>query len=302
MGQSSKHNISEFESTHLNLGRLVSPIRAVELIGRLRGGSQSHLFRCSDGNDYAVKFPNNPQGSKTLVCDLLGTLLATYLGLPTRPCCIVEIPQALVQQTDRLYIETANGREQICGGPCFGSQYPGSATAGSPFVASAVDFRPASGGASIRNFSDCAGILMFDQWTCNTDHRQLLFHRAPRARLWYMSMIDQGSCFSGAKWNFIDSPLWGLHQGLVSFLTQRFDVFEPWLDRLERSVNEKVLRSIAGNVRAEWYDGDDKALERLLEGLEFRKNRTRGLICDVARFVRDRFSHNTAYRQRGAGA
>jgi hypothetical protein len=33
--------------------------RALEQIRRMRGGTQSHLMRCSDGKYYEVKFQNN---------------------------------------------------------------------------------------------------------------------------------------------------------------------------------------------------------------------------------------------------
>jgi hypothetical protein len=33
--------------------------RAVAQIRRMRGGAQSHLMRCADGNYYVVKFQNN---------------------------------------------------------------------------------------------------------------------------------------------------------------------------------------------------------------------------------------------------
>src|SRR5713226_6417980 len=57
---------------------------AVEEVRRMRGGSQSHLMRCSDGNYYVVKFQNNPQHRRILVNELLGTRLARRLGLPTK--------------------------------------------------------------------------------------------------------------------------------------------------------------------------------------------------------------------------
>ena len=33
----------------------------------MRGGAQSHLMRCDDGNYYVVKFQNNPQHRRVLV-------------------------------------------------------------------------------------------------------------------------------------------------------------------------------------------------------------------------------------------
>jgi len=64
-------------------------LRGPEQIRRMRGGAQSHLMRCSDGNYYVVKFQNNPQHRRILVNELLGTNLAKRLGLPTTPVAVV---------------------------------------------------------------------------------------------------------------------------------------------------------------------------------------------------------------------
>ncbi|HKN23458.1 MAG TPA: HipA family kinase [Candidatus Acidoferrum sp.] len=60
-------------------------LRAFEQIPRMRGGAQAHLMRCSDENYYVVKFQNNPQHRRVLVNEMLGTRLASRLGLPTAP-------------------------------------------------------------------------------------------------------------------------------------------------------------------------------------------------------------------------
>jgi hypothetical protein len=57
-------------------------LRALEQIRRMRGGAQSHLMRCDDGYYYVVKFQNNPQHTRVLVNELLGTRLAARLGCP----------------------------------------------------------------------------------------------------------------------------------------------------------------------------------------------------------------------------
>jgi hypothetical protein len=51
-------------------------VRAIEQIGRMRGGAQAHLMRCSDENYYVVKFQNNPQHRRVLGNELLDTRLA----------------------------------------------------------------------------------------------------------------------------------------------------------------------------------------------------------------------------------
>jgi hypothetical protein len=62
---------------------------ALEHIRRMRGGAQSHLMRCDDGHYYVVKFRNNPQHSRILANELLGTRMAARLGLPVPPAAVV---------------------------------------------------------------------------------------------------------------------------------------------------------------------------------------------------------------------
>jgi hypothetical protein len=100
-------------------------LRAVEQIRRMRGGAQSHLMRCSDGNYYVVKFQNNPQHRRILVNELLGTRLASRIGLPTTPVGVVEVSQELIRLTPELCVETPRTRIPCLPGLQFASRYPG---------------------------------------------------------------------------------------------------------------------------------------------------------------------------------
>jgi hypothetical protein len=99
-------------------------LRALEQIRRMRGGAQSHLMRCDDGNYYVVKFQNNPQHRRVLVNELLGTRLAGRLGLPTVPAEIVEVSEELIRLTPELAMELARSRIPCQPGLQFGSRYP----------------------------------------------------------------------------------------------------------------------------------------------------------------------------------
>jgi hypothetical protein len=58
-------------------------IEAVQQIRRMRGGSQAHLMRASDGFFYIVKFQNNPQHVRVLANEFFASRLGRWLGLPT---------------------------------------------------------------------------------------------------------------------------------------------------------------------------------------------------------------------------
>jgi len=145
-------------------------IKALEQIRRMRGGAQSHLMRCSDGHYYVVKFQNNPQHRRILVNELLGTRLASRLGLPTAPVEVIEVGAALIQLTPELCIELPRSRTPCAAGLQFGSRYPGD-----PRRMALHDFLPDEKLREVRNLHDFAGMLVFDKWVCNTNGRQTVF-------------------------------------------------------------------------------------------------------------------------------
>jgi hypothetical protein len=152
-------------------------IKALEQIRRMRGGAQSHLMRCSDESYYVVKFQNNPQHRRILVNELLGTRLASRLGLPTAPVEVVEVGAELIRLTPELCIELPRSRTPCAAGLQFGSRYPGD-----PRQMALHDFLPDEKLREVRNLHDFAGMLVFDKWACNTNGRQtVFFEEAARA-------------------------------------------------------------------------------------------------------------------------
>jgi HipA-like kinase len=146
-------------------------LRALEQIRRMRGGAQSHLMRCSDGNYYVIKFQNNPQHSRVLVNELLGTKLAARMGLPTTPVAVVEVSAELIRLTPELCVELPRSRIPCHAGLQFGSRFPGD-----PRRLALHDFLPDEQLREVANLHDFAGMLVFDKWTCNTNGRQTLFY------------------------------------------------------------------------------------------------------------------------------
>ena len=98
-------------------------IQAVQHIRRMRGGAQSHLMRCSDGNFYVVKFQNNPQHTRVLANDWLGTCFAALVGLSVPTPAIVEVHPWLIEHTPELRFELGGKQVMPLAGLCFGSRY-----------------------------------------------------------------------------------------------------------------------------------------------------------------------------------
>lgn len=283
-------------------------LRAVEQIRRMRGGAQSHLMRCSDGNYYVVKFQNNPQHRRILVNELLGTRLAGRMGLPTAPVSVVEVPQELIRMTAELCIETPRTRLPCSAGLQFGSRYPGD-----PRRLTLFDFLPDEKLCEVDNLHDFAGMLVFDKWTCNTNGRQTVFFEMQKrqgssagstteqtsgsspAAGYHTVMIDQGFCFNAGEWNFPDAPLRGLYarnrvyEGVIGM-----ESFAPWLERLEKQMTERVLAELAElaeEIPPGWYDDAYDVLLHLLEQIYRRRARVPELLLSARNSNRQPFPH-----------
>ena len=250
---------------------------AVQQIRRMRGGAQAHLMRCDDAGYYVVKFQNNPQGTRILANELLGTRLAARMGLPVPAIAIVEVREDLIAQTEDLVIQLGRGRTPCRAGLQFGSRYPGH-----PADTAVHDFLPDEQLRDVMNLADFCGMFVFDKWTCNTNGRQAVFCRAPgdaRYRAW---MIDQGFCFNAGEWNFPDAPLRGIYARHRVYESVRgLESFEPWLARIERNMTEQVFDDILKEIPGEWYGCDTDAIEQLLEHLLRRRKLVPQLVTST---------------------
>ncbi len=266
-------------------------LRALEQIRRMRGGAQSHLMRCDDGYYYVVKFQNNPQHTRVLVNELLGTRLAARLGLPTTPVAIISVSEDLIRLTPDLCMEMPRARIPCRPGLQFGSRYPGD-----PHRLTLLDFLPDKQLMEVENLHDFSGMLVFDKWTCNTNGRQTLFFREHRngleaAELPYRAvMIDQGFCFNAGEWNFPDAPLRGLYarNRVYEGVTGR-ESFGPWIERVEKRITERVFDDLIREIPPEWYADDMDALLRLAEQLYKRRNRVPELLLAAKNTTRHPF-------------
>jgi len=266
-------------------------VGGTEQIRKMKGGTQPHLMRCSDGYFYVVKFKNNPQHIRVLVNELLGTRLMEKLGLPTTPAVIVNVSQQLIDLTTSLVMEFPRQRVPCASGLQFGSRYFGNVREGW-----SLDDLPDDQFGSVRNSRELTGMLVFDKWSCNCDGRQFMFSR--RRGKYSMAGIDQGFCFNAGEWNFPDAPLRGLCKSRVAYRdVQGMEDFEPWLSRLENEMTFEHILEAAKDIPAEWYQADYGSMCRLLEQLNRRRSMVRELIrhsCGRLPLVFPRWKGNTA--------
>jgi len=260
-------------------------ITAVQAIQRMRGGAQSQLMLGADGNLWVVKFQNNPQHLRVLANELIATRLADAIGLTVPKSDVVDVSPWLVENTAGMRIDLPRGLHERCAaGLQFGSQFVGGLMPGQ-----VVDYLPDAQMADLRNPAEFCGMLALDKWAGNCNGRQAVFERRPRERKYRAVFIDQGFCFNAGDWNFPDSPLRGVFaRNTVYRKVTGWESFEPWLTRIE-SFAAARLWEIAEAVPPEWYGGDLRTIEKLMETMLVRRARVRELITAFRNTDREPF-------------
>lgn len=255
-------------------------LRAVELVRRLRGGSQPWLARCEDGAHYVVKFQDNPQHVRVLANEMLAGLLAKLIKIPAAEPAFVEVPVELAAQA----LVTSGGKpaenqSRPSLGPHFGSRFPGD-----PAEILVVEFLPDRLLRQVGNLRETfLGAFVFDKWTCNCDGRQVVFYRPPSSRRegYAACLIDQGFCFNDGDWSFPDSAVRSLYpRRLVYEGVRGTESFEPFLSRIE-SLREDDLAACAREIPPAWCDGEPEGPARLVETLYLRRRKLRQSLIDV---------------------
>jgi hypothetical protein len=264
---------------------LLVAITAVQAIRRMRGGAQSQLMLGADGNLWVVKFKNNAQHLRVLANELIATRMAEVVGLSVPKSDVVEVSDWLIANSPEMFVDHGQGnRERCISGLQFGSRFVGGLMPGQ-----VVDYLPEPQMDEVRNLAEFAGMLALDKWTGNCNGRQAVFERRPRERKYRATFIDQGFCFNAGEWTFPDAPLRGVFaRNQVYSSVRSWDSFEPWLSRVEEFAAEGLWK-IAEEIPPEWYGGDLRVIERLMEALLQRRSRVRELIVQFRDSNREPF-------------
>jgi hypothetical protein len=268
----------------------IPKVSALQSIGRMRGGSQSHLLLCDDSRLCVVKFRNNPQHQAILANELIVTRICEALGISVPKCFVVDVSAQLIDDSPAMVAIHSDGRlEPFQPGLHFGSQFAGGLMPGQ-----VLDYLPQTHLHQVTNIAEFAGMLAVDKWTANSDDRQVVFTRNARQRHYRAIFIDHGYSFNGGRWTLHDTPLQGLYSCTrVYHNVTSWDSFEPWLSRLE-GFDPQALWRIMAAVPHEWHGGDFSTLEQLTDALIDRRSMVRSLI------ERSRMSHGTLFPRWGS--
>ncbi len=231
----------------------------------------------TDAGGAYVKVPDNPSGPHALVCELVGTRLAAWLGLATFDLALIDYPGVP-------RIEFADGRRAR----------PGTALAAREVVGTPWG-EDRKGLELVANPTSIAGLVLFDTWTLNRDR---YFPQLPRsrrnlnnvflsedeapARRYHLLAMDHTECFRensgdlsrkvGRLERVRERRVHGLFREFVPYVTE--DAVAPFIERL-RLLRATDVAEIVDAVPRDWELTADIAAA------------LRDLIVDRARFVSD---------------
>jgi hypothetical protein len=259
---------------------------AIQHVRRMRGGSQAHLLRASDGAFYVTKFQNNPQHIRVLANEMLATRLGQWLGLPLPRVEPIEVSDWLIANTPDLRVDVGGLAKPCSSGQQLASLYPDLET-------QVFDYLPEVMLSRVANLRDFCRCLVLDKWTANSDGRQAIFARSPRGRRYSARFIDQGYCFNAGDWTFPDSPLRGVYaRNCVYASVTGWQSFEPALTKGEEADIIDIWRC-AEPIPPEWYGYDHAALNQVVESLYQRRRMIRNLITAFRNSTRNPFPNWT---------
>lgn len=210
------------------------------------------------GNGYLKALGNN-EGPHALACELIGTQLADWLGLPTFDFAIVQ-----VTESDELWFHSKSG--QASPGPAFITrEEQGQTWGGERWQLS-----------KLVNPEDIVRLVIFDTWTRNRDRYSLrkqgnivkprinygnvfFSTNAPKKKIQLIAM-DHTHCFSDSgeltkKLRFDatmkDDKIYGLFPEFRGFVDQHPQTANKTVIRL-KSVDKQFVSAIVKSIPKEW--------------------------------------------------
>lgn len=237
------------------------------MIRPMRGRSRAQLVQAGDGNYYVVKSPGNPQGTESLINDMIAMTIfkSLSIGCPRVTTVEVDAPMSGVYESVPLY---------LAAGVHFGS-----AVAVDPIEQSIYDFLPAPVLARVWNLDSFTGALIADRWMANIDTPQAVFHFTQTSgrdsagiptRILVALHIDRGEIL-GKKWRFKEAPTAGVYidHGVYVRVRSWADI-APWIGQIEKIGPAAISKAIKAIPEAWLREVSRNALDAALEQLERR--------------------------------
>jgi hypothetical protein len=224
-------------------------IKAVQVVRRMSGGSQSRLIECDDGKLYVLKTYPNPQGRNVLANEWLGSIIMRGLGIDIPNWSAIKIDLKALDIFPELLMETCEGPLLPSCGLHFGSEFLGGPERHT------LDVMPRSCWKRVTNGGELVSAALFDLWANHRDQRQCVFVRRQHEALYHAFCIDNGHLFGGPGWQQLSAPN---RLGSVNPAIELLDMasIERAVITFEERIPELITEAIQTMPTDDWYEGD----------------------------------------------
>ena len=229
-----------------------------------------------------VKPLGNPQGPHVLACELVGSKLARWFGLPTFDFGIINLEEA-----DEIPMPHGMARP----GPAFAAK----AEAGRQWSGNAKELE------KLVNPKDLPRLVVFDTWTLNCDRHppDLEVRKSNRSNVFLsedgiepgrrrLTAMDHTHCFTCGRYlagnvatieRVKDERIYGLFPAFRNWM--KAEVVKACEDRLAQ-VDEGAVYDIVESVPSEW-EVSQQARDGLVDLITQRAAFLSGRVCDMLR-------------------
>jgi hypothetical protein len=245
----------EFHEQSITLDPSVLPVRALHVVRRMRGGSNSFLILGDDGLAYVLKPNNNQQGPNLLANEVLGAELLRATGLPTPTWKPVFLSSELCAQT-RHFADHTPVEEGFHFGSEFVSMVPDEEL---------YEFLPRSYANRVEQPDDFLGVYILDVLMLHDDHRQAVFTRGMDKTHFKASFIDHGHLLGGPHWSNRARIGAAMCLDMHLYSTPWDDAaIETWISHFEKTI-PPCLSGLHKRVLPQWYKGSVELQLELLQ-------------------------------------
>ncbi len=246
-------------------------IKATGFVGKQgSGGSHPLLLRLEDGRVAHVKFQKNPQSTRSLINDLIGTVIGRYLDAPVAEAVFVDVRATMRAQVPYLT------KYRWLPGLQFGTLY----------INNAIPIKKFKPYHDIANVSDLPLSALLETWLFNRDVKLSHILCIPEHNHARLMLVDHGFIFP-------QGPLWSIHDlkrhrrnfpwpnsltWVARQTSSRFH-FDDAVNRIS-TLSRDDLAAMINLVPAEW-GLSSRRIKAIIDFLVYRQNKLENVAKDL---------------------
>jgi hypothetical protein len=210
-------------------------------VKKLRGACQPILASADDGQQYVVKFFDNPHGRNVLFNECCGNLLYRACGLAVAGWQTVRISSSFIEENRDCWMTSSLGKQAPRPGLCFASHFLGRLRIFEILAGSSM--------GRVANRKSFWLAWLLDRCAAHSDNRQAIF--CDTAQGYLAIFIDHGDMFGGPNGEAVPHPIAPRYLDDRIYTEPEPGELRTWLQRVEQIDTEQLWEDVV-SIPEEW--------------------------------------------------